>query len=122
MNNPFFRNTGPYEINELLKLIDLKSKDFTEKKVLDIKDLSSAQNKDITFFHSKKYSELAKKTKASYCITTEKFKSILGDKLFLNFQVDNKIIGGLIVKIGSKMVDSSIASKINKLKLSLKEA
>ena len=52
----------------------------------------------------------------------EKFKSILGDKLFLNFQVDNKIIGGLIVKIGSKMVDSSIASKINKLKLSLKEA
>ena len=26
MNNPFFRNTGPYEINELLKLIDLKSK------------------------------------------------------------------------------------------------
>ena len=49
-------------------------------------------------------------------------KSILGDKLFLNFQVDNKIIGGLIVKIGSKMVDSSIASKINKLKLSLKEA
>ena len=77
MNNPFFRNTGPYEINELLKLTDLKSEKFTEEKVFDIKDLSSAQNKDITFFHSNKYSELAKKTKASYCITTEKFKSIL---------------------------------------------
>ena len=32
-------------------------------------------------------------------------------------EVDNKIIGGLIVKVGSKMIDSSIASKINKLKI-----
>ena len=90
MNNPFFRNTGPYEINELLKLTDLKSEKFTEEKVFDIKDLSSAQNKDITFFHSNKYSELAKKTKASYCITTEKFKSILPSTC--NVIISNKVL------------------------------
>ena len=90
MNNPFFRNTGPYEINELLKLIDLKSEKFTEKKVFDIKDLSSAQNNDITFFHSNKYSELAKKTKASYCITTEKFKSVLPSTC--NVIISNKVL------------------------------
>ena len=49
-------------------------------------------------------------------------KAILSDKLSLNYKVDKKIIGGLIVKVGSKMIDSSLASKINKLKISMKGA
>ena len=49
-------------------------------------------------------------------------KSILGEKLSLNFTVDKKIIAGLIVKVGSKMIDSSLASKITKLKIAMKEA
>ena len=48
--------------------------------------------------------------------------SILGKKLSLNFNVDKKIIGGLIIKVGSKMVDSSLATKINKLKIAMTEA
>ena len=52
----------------------------------------------------------------------DQLKSILGQKLSLNFNVDKKIIGGLIVKVGSKMVDSSLATKINKLKIAMKEA
>ena len=39
--------------------------------------LSSSTNKDLTFFHSKKYSELASKTKASYCLTTENLSQFL---------------------------------------------
>jgi len=53
---------------------------------------------------------------------SNKLKSILGDKLSLNFTVDKKIIAGLIVKVGSKMIDSSLASKITKLKIAMKEA
>ena len=52
----------------------------------------------------------------------DQLKSILGEKLSLNFNVDNKILGGLIVKIGSKMIDSSLASKINKLKVAIEGA
>ena len=52
----------------------------------------------------------------------KKLKSILGDKLSINFYIDKKIIGGLIVKVGSKMVDSSLVSKINKLKIAMKGA
>ena len=52
----------------------------------------------------------------------DQLKSILGEKLSLNFNVDRKIIGGLIVKVGSKMVDSSLATKINKLKIAMREA
>ena len=52
----------------------------------------------------------------------DQLSSILGDKLSLNYKVDRKIIGGLIVKIGSKMIDSSLASKINKLNVVMKGA
>ena len=44
----------------------------------------------------------------------------LGEKLSLNFKVDKRVIGGLIFKIGSKMIDSSLSSKINKLKIAMK--
>ena len=49
-------------------------------------------------------------------------RSILGEKLFVNYNVDKKILGGLIVKIGSKMIDSSLNSKINKLTIAMKGA
>ena len=52
----------------------------------------------------------------------DQLRSILGDKLLLNFKVDKKIIGGLIIKVGSKMIDTSLANKINKLKISMKGA
>ena len=77
MSNPFFRNTGPYEINNLLKSINLDSQAFPNEKILDIKDLDSAENGEITFFHSKKYYDLAINTKASFCITTDNLKSFL---------------------------------------------
>ncbi len=77
MSNPFFKNTGPYEINDLLKLINLDNQSFPTEKIFDIKDLNSAKNGEITFFHSKKYNDLAKITKASYCLTTENLKSFL---------------------------------------------
>jgi len=53
---------------------------------------------------------------------TNQLKSILGDKLSLNFDVDKNIIGGLIVKVGSKMIDTSLLNKINKLKIAMKGA
>jgi len=52
----------------------------------------------------------------------DQLRIILGDKLSLNFMVDKKIIGGLIIKVGSKMIDTSLANKINKLKIAMKGA
>ena len=78
MSNPFFKNNGPFEINKLLKKADIKINDPLKNiKVDDIKDLFNASKKDITFFHSKKYFELASKTKALFCITTESLKDFL---------------------------------------------
>ena len=78
MNNPFFKNKGPFKIDKLLKLSELKSiNNFKNINVYDVKDLSTSTSKDITFFHSKKYFNLASKTKALFCITTENLKNYL---------------------------------------------
>ena len=78
MDNPFFINKGPFKISKILNLLDV-SNDIVKNDVdiNDITDLMSANENDITFFHSKKYNEIAKKTKASFCITTINLKDEL---------------------------------------------
>jgi UDP-3-O-[3-hydroxymyristoyl] glucosamine N-acyltransferase len=78
MSNPFYKNYSPFKISEIFKSLNLKfSEDNFDNDVLDIKDLVNANDTEITFFHSKKYSEVAKNTKASFCITTNSLKHIL---------------------------------------------
>ena len=50
----------------------------------------------------------------------DQLRSILGQKLSVNYKINKKIIGGLVVKVGSTMIDSSLASKINKLNIAMK--
>ena len=81
MNNPFFKNKGPFKIEKLLKLANLNNiNNFKKSNIKDIKDLSASTKHDISFFHSKRYEILAKKTKASFCITTENLKHFLPSK------------------------------------------
>jgi F-type H+-transporting ATPase subunit delta len=50
-------------------------------------------------------------------------KSITGGKdVDLAVKVDPAIIGGLVVKLGSRMVDSSLRTKLNSIKHAMKEA
>jgi F-type H+-transporting ATPase subunit delta len=50
-------------------------------------------------------------------------KSITGEKAVdLNVKIDPAIIGGLVVKLGSRMVDSSLRTKLNAIKHAMKEA
>ncbi len=49
-------------------------------------------------------------------------KSVTGKDVTLNVKVDPSIIGGLIVKLGSRMVDSSLRTKLNSIKHAMKEA
>jgi F-type H+-transporting ATPase subunit delta len=45
-----------------------------------------------------------------------------GKDIDLDVKIDPAIIGGLIVKVGSRMVDSSLRTKLNSIKLAMKEA
>ena len=48
-------------------------------------------------------------------------KKSLGKDVSLNVRVDPSLLGGLIVKVGSRMIDSSLRTKLNSLKIALKE-
>jgi F-type H+-transporting ATPase subunit delta len=50
-------------------------------------------------------------------------KSVTGGKdIDFDVKIDPAIIGGLIVKVGSRMVDSSLRTKLNAIKIAMKEA
>ncbi|HIA81024.1 MAG TPA: F0F1 ATP synthase subunit delta, partial [Rhodospirillales bacterium] len=48
------------------------------------------------------------------------FKAVLGEKVNLTTRLDASILGGLVVKIGSRMIDSSLKNKLQKLRLALR--
>jgi F-type H+-transporting ATPase subunit delta len=48
-------------------------------------------------------------------------KSVAGKNISMNVTVDPALLGGLIVKIGSRQIDTSLKTKLNSLKLALKE-
>jgi F-type H+-transporting ATPase subunit delta len=53
---------------------------------------------------------------------TTALKSVTGKDIELNVNIDPSIIGGLVVKLGSRMVDSSLRTKLNSIKHAMKEA
>jgi len=106
MINPFFKNNGPFKISDILQLINLDSfKIINDQKVIDIKDLFTSKKNEITFFHSKKYKDVAKNTKASFCITTDILKEEL-PKSCKPLVVENVLVS--TSKVTSKFYPSSI--------------
>ena len=47
--------------------------------------------------------------------------AVTGKDVRINATVDPSLIGGLVVKLGSRMVDTSLKTKLNALKIALKE-
>ncbi|MGH1368481.1 MAG: F0F1 ATP synthase subunit delta [Maritimibacter sp.] len=60
-------------------------------------------------------------TKAQQDKLAKALKSSIGKDVKINLAVDESLIGGLVVKVGSKMIDSSIRSRLNALQNSMKE-
>ncbi|RXT54526.1 F0F1 ATP synthase subunit delta [Bosea sp. Tri-44] len=48
-------------------------------------------------------------------------KDVAGKDVDVSVKVDPAIIGGLIVKMGSRMVDASLKTKLNSIRLAMKE-
>ena len=105
MLNPFFKNHGPYNITEILELLDINNNNLQNQNIYDVKDLFSSTSKDLTFFHSKKYQDLANKTKASFCITTDNLKNEL-PKNCIPLIVNNVLVS--ISKVTSKFYPEAV--------------
>ena len=106
MANFFFTNYGPFKISQVLECLNLSNENIDQnKQVLDIKDLYSANFTDITFFHSKKYKAVAKKTKASFCITIESLKDELPTKC-IPLVVENVLVS--VSKLTAKFYPDAV--------------
>lgn len=51
----------------------------------------------------------------------ETLKAKIGKTVTLNEHVDPALIGGLVVKVGSRMIDSSLRTKLDAMKIAMKE-
>ena len=118
MLNPFFNNNGPFNILEILKILKIELKIKENQIIKDIKDLFSAEKDCITFFHSKKYNEIAKKTKASYCLTTRNLKDYL-PKNCTAIVVDNVLISTSIIT--QKFYPNSIEDEYDKSTININD-
>ena len=118
MLNPFFNNNGPFNILEILKILKIELKIKENQIIKDIKDLFSAEKDCITFFHSKKYNEIAKKTKASYCLTTRNLKDYL-PKSCTAIVVDNVLISTSLVT--QKFYPNSIEDEYDKSAININD-
>jgi F-type H+-transporting ATPase subunit delta len=49
-------------------------------------------------------------------------KAVSGKDVDLDIKIDPALIGGLVVKLGSRMVDTSLRTKLNAIKHAMKEA
>tara|TARA_B100001063_G_scaffold98171_1_gene91711 strand:- start:523 stop:1503 length:981 start_codon:yes stop_codon:yes gene_type:complete len=119
MVNPFFKNTGPYKVSDILKILNLNThQKYLDKVINDIKDLSTSNKNDITFFHSKKYRNAANITKASLCITTQNLKDELPTSC-LPLIVENVLVS--TSKITAKFYPSSIYDNFDDTAKDIKE-
>ena len=50
----------------------------------------------------------------------EAVRKVLGTRVSVDTRVDSGLLGGLIVKVGSRMVDSSLSTKLQRLRLAMK--
>ena len=85
--------------------------------IAQLRDLIAAENGEVTAdVTSAKALTKAQETKLSKVLSAQ-----VGKDVKLNAAVDESLIGGLIVKVGSKMIDTSVKSKLASLQNAMKE-
>ena len=85
--------------------------------VIDVKSLLNEHRGETTVevvsavpFSTAQQTKLAKAVEAS-----------IGKKIKLGIEIDKTVIGGLIVKVGSRMIDTTVKTKLLKLQNIMKE-
>jgi F-type H+-transporting ATPase subunit delta len=61
-------------------------------------------------------------SEAHFAALKDALNAVTRQDVQVDMQVDPAIIGGLVVKLGSRMVDSSLRTKLNAIRFAIKEA
>jgi F-type H+-transporting ATPase subunit delta len=63
----------------------------------------------------------SKLTEGQISALKQALKAALGKEIMLEERVDPTLLGGLVVKVGSRMIDTSLRTRLNSLKVAMKE-
>lgn len=108
---------GPLVENFLLLLVRNRRLFAIEGVITGFNTLLSAHREEI----SAQVTSAAPLTADQMTELSATLRNKLGKEAKINATVDPSILGGLIVKIGSRMIDTSIRTKLNSLKNAMKE-
>ena len=61
-----------------------------------------------------------KLTDTQLAAVEDALKSAIGTKVQIEQRVDESLLGGLVVRVGSRMIDSSLSTKLQKMRLAMK--
>ncbi len=90
---------------------------FTSRLIADFNSLLAAERGEIS-------AEVVSAVPLSDAQTEalkEKIRAAIGKDVSLTVNVDERLLGGLVVKVGSRMIDTSIRSKLASLQTVMKE-
>jgi F-type H+-transporting ATPase subunit delta len=59
-------------------------------------------------------------TPAQEAAINDQLRKAVGSKVAVDVRVDPSLLGGMIIKVGSRMVDASVRSKLQRLQLAMK--
>lgn len=99
-----------------LKLVASKRRLFAVRGMISTFRALVAEAKGIVAAEVTVASPLSEKNRAA---VLEAIESQAGKKIALTEKVDPTIIGGLVVKIGSRMIDASLRTKLNAMKIAM---
>ena len=71
-NNPFFKKIENIELSRICKELNVKNI-YEDCKIEGINNLENANNTEISFFNSLKYTKLLNTTKSKFIITKKKY-------------------------------------------------
>jgi F-type H+-transporting ATPase subunit delta len=83
--------------------------------------------RDFRALLSRERGEVSADVASAHPLTPEQLNALrdalrvqIGKDVMVNTRVDPALLGGLIVKVGSRMIDSSLRTKLNNLKVAMK--
>ncbi len=97
----------------------------TNRRLFAVRDMVKAYRELVAAFKGEATAEVtvAENLKDEHLAALRSaLKEVSGKDVDLDIKVDPAIIGGLVVKLGSRMVDSSLRTKLNAIKYAMKEA
>jgi len=87
-----------------------------------VADMIAAFRKILASYRGEATAEVVSATKLSdnqLKALTDQLKKAVGSKVAVDASVDPELLGGLVVKVGSRMVDSSLRTKLQQLRLAM---